>query len=679
QPLDGVFAGVLSKDSTFTIEFDARVDVATPNVYEIIAYTELEGDMNAANDTFRMEIINIPNIIEYPYFTDFEDWSSGWRPAENSRNSSWEFGRPSLGVNTAASGENAWMTALNSTYNASERSYLISPCLDFTSLEEDPVLSFSLFLDTESCCDEAWIESSVDGGDTWSKVIENEPSLNWYNDQQAQQWDGTTGLPGWVPVMNRLIGTAGEAEVLLRIVFSSDASTQRAGIGVDNIFISEPLENDMATVRVAHTSLEECGETEDEVQLEIVNLGQNVQRGFEVYYQINGGAVITEQINVPVAPLETLTYTFEQTFSSNAFNRYTITAGVIGLDDELEFNNLAKTTITNIYRIPFVEDFESRRLPEGWTTSEENNIVTIGHNAPSFVASDLLFSGDNFFEFDSPTFGTVTAMDSFSFAYRFVNFDTPGEVTDLARMLAPGDSLLVLISTDCGENYLPFYTVDRDNHMPSETMQTVRLSLADFSGQNVKFRFRTYRGALGEFYIDLDNISIKRCPANLDLVANIINVSTIEQPDGQITVRPRQGLPPYYYVWSTQDSTPTITNLVAGRYTVTVTDAVGCSDVLEASVSVLTEVMELDPLKQVNIAPNPTAGNSQLSVELHEVAEVNVRVFNSVGQQVKTYPRQRTQQLQQTIDLTGYENGLYFVQLWVNGRPYTKRLVVIQY
>ncbi|OEK02778.1 hypothetical protein BFP97_15135 [Roseivirga sp. 4D4] len=47
--------------------------------------------------------------------------------------------------------------------------------------------------------------------------------------------------------------------------------------------------------------------------------------------------------------------------------------------------------------------------------------------------------------------------------------------------------------------------------------------------------------------------------------------------DGAITVSASNGTGPYTYNWNTGDSGPTITGLVAGTYTVTVSDAGGCS------------------------------------------------------------------------------------------------------
>ncbi len=55
--------------------------------------------------------------------------------------------------------------------------------------------------------------------------------------------------------------------------------------------------------------------------------------------------------------------------------------------------------------------------------------------------------------------------------------------------------------------------------------------------------------------------------------------------DGQATVTAAGGTPPLSYSWNTGETTQTISNLSAGTYSVTITDANGCTLVLEAQVS----------------------------------------------------------------------------------------------
>lgn len=74
-------------------------------------------------------------------------------------------------------------------------------------------------------------------------------------------------------------------------------------------------------------------------------------------------------------------------------------------------------------------------------------------------------------------------------------------------------------------------------------------------------------------------------PANLAVDIAVKNISCAEQQDGEVTVTVSKGLAPYTYVWSTGDSGPTIKDLAAGVYTLTITDQKNCSRTIDATVN----------------------------------------------------------------------------------------------
>ncbi|MGL5891091.1 MAG: hypothetical protein ACRC3B_14475, partial [Bacteroidia bacterium] len=74
-------------------------------------------------------------------------------------------------------------------------------------------------------------------------------------------------------------------------------------------------------------------------------------------------------------------------------------------------------------------------------------------------------------------------------------------------------------------------------------------------------------------------------PQILTAPATITNISCNALCNGSITVVPGGGTSPYTYNWSTGGTTPTISGLCAGTYTLTLTDAAGCSRILTYTIT----------------------------------------------------------------------------------------------
>jgi gliding motility-associated-like protein len=66
-------------------------------------------------------------------------------------------------------------------------------------------------------------------------------------------------------------------------------------------------------------------------------------------------------------------------------------------------------------------------------------------------------------------------------------------------------------------------------------------------------------------------------PLALSIPKTLTNVSCYGYCNGSIVVAPQGGVQPYNYLWSNGASSPSINNLCAGSYTLTITDANGCT------------------------------------------------------------------------------------------------------
>ena len=668
QPQDGFYTGVLGKDSMTTIEFETTYNFSAPGEYLIKVFTQMTGDEDVSNDTFYYRIVN--RLIT-PYYQDFETWEGGWYVDTASTLPSWEFGMPNNAViSAAASGKNAWVTNLDGNYNNLEHSYLNSPCFDFSDLTEDPVIEFAINYFTELNFDGGYLEISTDDGQNWDKVGAIGEGLNWYNFfntfiSLGDVWAGQSN--GWQKARIKLAGTAGESSVKLRFVFGSDNFVTYEGMGIDDIKIYVPLANDLAGTSASSSGQDvECGLEQDKVVFSFTNFGTQPQSFFEVGYSINGGAPVIENITATVQPDETFTYTFTTPFDSRDA-KSEIKCWTTLLNEQNLVNDTAYYTVSHLPRpVPFQENFESQLLPDGWVFTGFPFITNFNGNT-SYVLETNMWGGNTGFTYDIPRYGTIETGDSLTFDYRITDFGSGGAVP---TVLSGSTKIEVQVSSDC-QTYQTLYTINLITHVPSVNMKKIKLGLNAYAGQAIKIRFKG-TWTTGDFYVDLDNINLRACAADMNLTPTV--VPSTNGQNGEATVNVGLGNPPYTYKWSNGATTQTITGLPVGPVTVTVTDALGCTGALTINIGT-TAAQEIEGMTALSLRPNPTSGAATLDIAFDRAVDLHVGIVNLLEQQIWESGSAKTANFSETVDLSNYPDGLYLVRLTVDGQVLTKKLV----
>lgn len=205
-------------------------------------------------------------ISTFPYTEGFEANNGNFTTGGTA--SDWAWGTPNKPVITgAATGTKCWITGglSNSSYNNNERSWLQSPCFDFTTLQY-PHISFNVFWETEKGFDGGGLQYSTDLGATWTNVgAISEPAnclnSNWFNSSvnfltglanPRDGWSGSisgacvvgSGSGGWVNAQHTLINLAGTPNVIFRFIFGAgNVCNAYDGFAVDDIVIGNAPPN----------------------------------------------------------------------------------------------------------------------------------------------------------------------------------------------------------------------------------------------------------------------------------------------------------------------------------------------------------------------------------------------------------------------------------------------------
>ncbi|MBP8823284.1 MAG: PKD domain-containing protein [Flavobacteriales bacterium] len=202
-------------------------------------------------------------ISSFPYSEGFETapaWTTG------GVGNDWAWGTPAHPlINSAGGGTKSWCVGglTGANYNSNERSWLESPCFDFSGVS-NPRISFKLFWEVERQYDGLTFQYSTDGGTTYSNVgafgeTPDCTSENWFNAVDIANlpasispkhgWSGRVGITqgacmggsgsqAWVIAKHCLAWLAFEPSVRFRFFFGAGSTCNSYdGVAVDDILI----------------------------------------------------------------------------------------------------------------------------------------------------------------------------------------------------------------------------------------------------------------------------------------------------------------------------------------------------------------------------------------------------------------------------------------------------------
>jgi Calcineurin-like phosphoesterase/Secretion system C-terminal sorting domain/Purple acid Phosphatase, N-terminal domain len=143
--------------------------------------------------------------------------------------------------------------------------------------------------------------------------------------------------------------------------------------------------------------------------------------------------------------------------------------------------------------------------------------------------------------------------------------------------------------------------------------------------------------------------------------------------DGSASIAVTGPRAPYTYTWSTGATTPTVTNLAPGSYTVTVTDANGCIHTETTTIGVFVGMADA-MAAQMQIYPNPFQHSCRIDFVNPGHQSCRLQVLSIDGKEVRHVEGIRSSSI--SLEADDLKPGIYLVQITGSSIRYTGKIVL---
>ncbi len=505
-------------------------------------------------------LLNAQCINAFPYVEDFEANIGGWASG-GSVGVDWAWGSPTKSViNSAGSGVKCWITGglASLAYNAGERSFVKSPCFDFTTLQH-PFVSFKIFWESEKTYDGTNLQYSLDGGITWTNLGSASDAVdcmntNWFNSFSItnltglaivkEGWTGNvqptsgscqggSGSGAWVTAKHCMQNLAGEPNVIFRFTFGAGTTCNNYdGIAFDDVSVSEaPANTADFDFTCNGNSLLFNGITSfcpDNLQWNFGD-GTNASGPNAVHtFSSPGNYNVTFSVSGPCNAPASITKQVEVTNASVA----SVNVNCNGNNDGKAFVTSATGTGPFTYfwsTTPAQTTDTAFNLTSGVyivTISQPNSCpasFSVNVNEPNALSNSIISIPDSC---NSGKGSLLVTESGGTFPYQYLWSNGTGGVNQLTNLFSGNYAVTITDANGC-----------------VDVAQTV---VANVTAMNIS-------------------------------VVSLTDASCFGTTDGGLSVNVTGGILPYQYLWSPSGGTSnTITNVAAGIYTIQISDSTNC-------------------------------------------------------------------------------------------------------
>lgn len=354
---------------------------------------------------------------------------------------------------------------------------------------------------------------------------------------------------------------------------------------------------------------------------------------------------------------DTLFYTirFQNTGTDTAFNVRIEDQ----LDDNLDLNSFKLMSASHQTRVILDQSslatfyFDNIQLPDSTT----NELLSHGYVKFSILPKPDLSEqtiieneAGIFFDFNPPII-TNTTTNLLVSEYPFTVYEMP------PSCFGSADGSLSVIFPDDSLNY-QWSTGDTISTLANLVVGDYTLTVTDITGE----------------IISVTSLSLT-APDPIILNETILPEINSQQ-NGSIEITPTGGTLPYTYLWNNGINTSSVTNLIAGTYDVTVTDSNLCQQQASFLVDNLVNTTRISGVDQWHIFPNPSANDTQISIQLQRPLEWSIIISDVSGKVIQKIDHKNYLSLSINIPISGLTAGIYLVQLISPHGQLAKKLII---
>lgn len=570
-------------ETTHTI---GTTNTLTPGTYHVKAFTVYPEDSNLNNDTLNYSFV-IANIHEIPFLASLNDVSE---------DSFWNLDGFSF-ANASTQGNASRILSAELNSGNQTASFEIINNIDTLTFHNHLIVDYRFVnpvtFDTYSLVsgDSLNVFLSTDCGTNFTK-IKTIDSANFINTSNFYH----LALP-----LNAYSGK--------KILVKFEAKTQTGNfiLQVDQIEVRNGDLWDMGAITKVLPVNTPCGSLNDTIRAIYKNTGDGYLNNVPISVQISRPyspyfVTYNDTIRQSIVPGQEVLFTFTPTINTTVAGKYTfmIRAGlpydtVATLGHNI--NNILIDSIRTIaaLAVPFYEGFASTSYLNNWTTGASYDATnhylyktfSVGNTTETLSSSRRI--------------GPITSSHHLFFDYTFTQND------GTAIPMGANDSIVLMISSDCGSSFTPIHTINTLNHTTSSTLANVQLLLTGFVGQNIIIKFQMTSNTANSKII-LDEIIIDGAPQ-----INIVGDTLVTVCEGTPHTITANGAVYYGYEWiNTNDpgtvigTTQTLDVSESGYYKVIASNNVGMtsSDSVHIVFQPLPVVTFELPSESTSLCPN---------------------------------------------------------------------------